>query len=116
MIKLRFSAPVFNTYCDGKITVCQYECNLIDTERGIVLMNFKVSGKASCSPMDTIDPVKGKILADSRAKYAAYRKAYKAITPTFLALKSEFTKYQNAYDQLVRLVFKEAHHVAVVSE
>lgn len=116
MIKLRFSAPVFNTYCDGKITVCQYECNLIDTERGIILMNFKVSGKASCSPMDTIDPVKGKILADSRAKYAAYRKAYKAILPTYKALHNEHNKYQNAFDQLVRLVIKEANHVATVSE
>ena len=75
MLKLRFSKPFHKQYMDGKVSVCKYECQIIDNQTKDVVSEFTVTGTAKCSPNDTVDPEFGKKLADSRAKFLAYKKA-----------------------------------------
>ena len=74
MLKLRFSKPSCKQYMDGKVSVCKYECCIIDNQTKEVVFEFSVTGTAKCSPNDTVNPEFGRKLADSRAKYAAYKK------------------------------------------
>lgn len=73
MLKLRFSKPSVKTYMDGKVTVCKYDCTLIEKSTNRVVDTFAVTGTSKCSPNDSIDVDYGRKLADSRAKLAAYR-------------------------------------------
>ena len=75
MLKLRFSKPFHKQYMDGKVSVCKYECQIVDNQTKDVVSEFTVTGTAKCSPNDTVNPEFGKKLADSRAKLAAYKKA-----------------------------------------
>lgn len=74
MIKLRFSPPVYKTYNGGKITTCLYECEQVDTRRRKVITKFTVQGKAVCSDSDTPNEKTGKMIAESRAKFLAYKR------------------------------------------
>ena len=74
MLKLRFSKPFHKQYMDGKISVCKYECQIIDSQTKDIVSQFTVTGTAKCSPDDTVDVEFGRRLADSRAKLAAYKK------------------------------------------
>ena len=75
MLKLRFSKPSHKQYMDGKVSVCKYECQIIDNQTKDIVSEFTVTGTAKCSPNDTVNPEFGKKLADSRAKLAAYKRA-----------------------------------------
>lgn len=75
MLKLRFSTPLHKQYMDGKVSVCKYECQIINNQTKDVVLKFTVTGTAKCSPNDSVDPEFGKKLADSRAKLAAYKRA-----------------------------------------
>jgi hypothetical protein len=74
MIKLRFSPPAYKTYHGGRITTCLYECEQVDTERKKVLTKFTVQGKATCSSLDIPNEKIGRMVAESRAKFLAYKK------------------------------------------
>ena len=73
MIKLRFSPPVYKTYNGGKVTTCLYKCQKVDSSKGIVLKEFSVVGKAKCSAQDVPDEKIGKMIAESKAKYLAFK-------------------------------------------
>ena len=73
MLKLRFSKPFVRNYNDGKITVCKYECYIINTETKEIVRTYNATGYAKCAPTDTVDEAFGRKLADSRAKRNAYR-------------------------------------------
>ena len=75
MLKLRFSKPFHKQYMDGKVSVCKYECQIVDNQTKAIVSEFTVTGTAKCSPNDTVNPEFGKKLADSRAKLAAYKRA-----------------------------------------
>ena len=75
MLKLRFSKPFHKQYMDGKVSVCKYECQIVDNQTKDVVSEFTVTGTAKCSPNDTVNPEFGQKLADSRAKLAAYKRA-----------------------------------------
>ena len=75
MLKLRFSKPFHKQYMDGKVSVCKYECQIVDNLTKDVVSEFTVTGTAKCSPNDTVNPEFGQKLADSRAKLAAYKRA-----------------------------------------
>ena len=73
MLKLRFSKPFHKQYMDGKVSVCKYECQIVDNQTKDVVSEFTVTGTAKCSPNDTVNPDFGAKLADSRAKLNAYK-------------------------------------------
>ncbi len=75
MFKLRFSKPFHKQYMDGKVSICKYECQIVNNLTKEIVSEFTVTGTAKCSPNDTVDPEFGKKLADSRAKLAAYKRA-----------------------------------------
>ena len=75
MLKLKFSKPSVKTYKDGKITVCKYKCMIIDNCTKEVLSAFNAKGISVCSDSDTVNAECGRRLADSRAKYNAYKEA-----------------------------------------
>lgn len=75
MLKLRFSKPFHKQYMDGKVSVCKYECQIVDNQTKAIVSEFTVTGTAKCSPNDPVNPEFGKKLADSRAKLAAYKRA-----------------------------------------
>lgn len=75
MLKLRFSEPFHKTYMDGKISVCKYDCTLVNNQTKQVIAEFTVTGTAKCAPNDTVNADFGAKLADSRAKLLAYKKA-----------------------------------------
>lgn len=81
MLKLRFSKPSIKTYADGKVTVCRYNCTVLDKQTKEVKMRFSVLGTAKCAPNDTVDAAYGRKLADSRAKFNAYKIAENIISP-----------------------------------
>ena len=73
MLKLRFSKPSIKTYMDGKITVCKYNCVLFDNNTKQTVKEFSVTGTSKCADTDTPNADYGRKLADSRAKYSAYK-------------------------------------------
>ena len=75
MLKLRFSEPFHKTYMDGKISVCKYDCTLVNNQTKQVIAEFTVTGTAKCAPNDAVNADFGAKLADSRAKLLAYKKA-----------------------------------------
>lgn len=75
MLKLKFSKPSVKTYKDGKITVCRYKCAIIDNCTKEVLSAFNAKGISVCSDSDVVNAECGRRLADSRAKYNAYKEA-----------------------------------------
>ena len=78
MIKLRFSKPKYNTFNNGKVTTCCYNCDLVNTRTRTVINNYcKVKGTAICNDTDTPNPAIGRMIADSRAKKNAYEYAAK---------------------------------------
>lgn len=79
MLKLRFSQPFKKQYLDGKISLCKYNCIIIDNSDKSVISKFSVTGTAKCAPNDSVDPEFGMKLADSRAKLSAYREAAKLL-------------------------------------
>lgn len=81
MLKLRFSKPFVRQYMDGKISVCKYECVIVDGYTKAIKEKFTVTGYAKCSPNDTVDTEFGRKLADSRAKYNAYKYAANILCP-----------------------------------
>lgn len=84
MIKLQFSKPHFHTYNEGKTTICIYSCKVIDNDNKEIKAEFKTTGKAICSENDTLDPAVGRMIADSRAKYKAYKIAYSMHSGTLI--------------------------------
>ena len=75
MLKLRFSKPLHKQYMDGKVSVCKYDCVILNNQTKEVIAEFTVTGTAKCSPNDTVNPELGIKLADSRAKLLAYKRA-----------------------------------------
>lgn len=73
-------------------------------------------GKAKCSKHDTFDEVKGRRIAESRAKEKIYRTAYKTLfSITMIARES----YHRSWDRTVyfrRLADREALHVLKLCE
>lgn len=84
MLKLRFSKPSTRQYMDGKVTVCKYVCTIIDGSTKEVKEKFTVTGSAKCSPNDAVNADFGRKLADSRAKFNAYKHAASFICPMCL--------------------------------
>ena len=84
MLKLRFSEPFHKTYMDGKISVCKYDCTLVNNQTKQVIAEFTVTGTAKCAPNDTVNADFGAKLADSRAKYKAYQYASNLLCPECL--------------------------------
>lgn len=82
MLKLRFSKPFQRQYMDGKISVCKYECTVVDNTTKEIKDKFTVTGYAKCAPTDTVDADFGRKLADSRAKRKAYREAAAILCPS----------------------------------
>lgn len=80
MLKLKFSKPNMKTYMDGKITVCKYQCEIINNEDKSVIDSFTATGTAKCAPEDNLSPEVGRKLADSRAKMSAYKTASHLLT------------------------------------
>lgn len=81
MLKLRFSEPFQRQYMDGKISVCKYECAVVDNTTKEIKDKFTVTGYAKCADTDTVDRDFGRKLADSRAKRKAYRQAASVLCP-----------------------------------
>lgn len=115
MLKLRFSKPSVKTYKDGKITVCKYDCTLIDGETKIVVNEFSTTGMSKCSPNDALDVDYGRKLADSRAKLAAYKIASSIITEDeiqqMLAQMEHFSELIHFTDTMRYLKKKEISHI-----
>lgn len=84
MLKLRFSKPFMRQYMDGKISVCKYECRIINNETKEVIKTFTSTGYAKCAPEDIVNAEFGRKLADSRAKYKAYQYASNILCPECL--------------------------------
>lgn len=76
MLKLKFSKPVFHTYNGGDITVCRFQC--IVMQDGVPCDSFQSQGVAKRAKEDALNPVLGRHLAESRAKEKAYNKVRKA--------------------------------------
>lgn len=74
MLKLRFSKPFHMQYMDGKVSICKYRCTLMNKATKEVIDEFTVTGVAKCSANDTPNAEFGAKLADSRAKFLAYKK------------------------------------------
>lgn len=85
MLKLRFSQPFAKQYMDGKVSVCKYECLIVDNATKAIKERFTVTGTAKCAPSDTVDAEFGRKLADSRAKLAAYKYAANILCPSCIA-------------------------------
>ena len=120
MLKLRFSKPSIKTYADGKITVCKYDCTLINGNSKRVMDEFSVTGTSKCSPNDILDAAYGRKLADSRAKLNAYKIAARIISPKEMERLIEKVNY--TYD-LIRFVDtmqylkkKEIDHIKFLNE
>lgn len=76
MTKLTFSKPKYIINKGEKYVICQFDCIIRDTESKKSSLSFRVEGKAKCAPTDTYNEVTGKHIAESRAKYEAYRMAH----------------------------------------
>ena len=81
MLKLRFSKPFIRQYMDGRISVCKYDCVIMDNDTKEVKEKFTVAGYAKCAPEDSVNAEFGRKLADSRAKYKAYQYASNILCP-----------------------------------
>lgn len=120
MLKLRFSKPSVKTYMNGKITICKYDCTLIDGETKIVVNEFPATGMSKCSPNDVLDVDYGRKLADSRAKLAAYRIASSIISEEdiedMLAQMEHFSELIHFTDTMRYLKKKEIAHIEFLNE
>lgn len=118
MIKLRFSPPVYKTYNGGKITTCTYKCEQVNTRRKEVISEFTVQGKATCSDQDVPNERIGRNIAESRAKYLAYKRV--AISPdcledceTDVDRRSEYLMYQY---KIQRCKKRELDHLKTLTQ
>ena len=92
MFKLRFSNPMYHTYDNDRITVCKYECTVLDCSKKEVIQTFKVIGKSICSPEDTIDVRMGKMIAEGKAKLLAYSKMSNYYSQSYIDYLTEQVK------------------------
>ena len=118
MLKLRFSKPSFTTHCEGRITVCRYECLIIDNEAKTQVAKFNATGVAKCAPNDTMDERYGRMLADSRAKLNAYRMAGRILPIKDVRFIQNFIKQSTDSLSFVikmrQLKNKELEHIEVL--
>lgn len=115
MLKLRFSKPSVRTYMDGKVTVCKYDCTLIDGNTKTIVEKFSVKGTSKCAPSDNVDADFGRKLADSRAKFEAYKVASNMVDPECIKCMIEEIKcnYETIdfIETMQYLKRKEADHI-----
>jgi len=103
---------------DGKITVCKYECAIVDNCTKEVITSFTVTGSAKCAPSDSVDEGFGAKLADSRAKLTAYKKAASYYPKE--EVRAMMDQIMNVaptirfVDQMFFLKKKEADHIAEI--
>lgn len=120
MLKLRFSKPFIKTYNDGKVTVCRYNCTLIDSKTKRVTNEFSVTGTAKCSPNDVVDESYGRKLADSRAKYEAYKSALDYVCPgcyeDMVSSLETLMGIVDFVDMMKYLKTKEREHIQFIKE
>ena len=115
MLKLRFSKPFIRQYMDDKITVCKYECVIMDNDTKEVKEKFTATGYAKCAPEDTVNAEFGRKLADSRAKYKAYQYASNILCPecldTLVERVNEGIQLLDFIDTMLFLKKKEITHI-----
>jgi len=115
MLKLRFSKPFIRQYMDGKISVCKYECVIVDNDTKEVKEKFTVTGYAKCAPEDAVNAEFGRKLADSRAKYKAYQHASNILCPECLECLvekvNEGITLLDFIDTMLFLKKKEVSHI-----
>lgn len=115
MLKLRFSKPFVRQYMDNKITVCKYECVIVDNDTKEVKGKFTTIGYAKCAPEDAVSAEFGRKLADSRAKYKAYQLASNILCPkcldTLVEKVNEGIKLLDFIDTMLFLKKKELTHI-----
>ena len=115
MFKLRFSKPFMRQYMNGKISVCKYECQILDNETKEVKLTFTATGYAKCAPEDAVNPEFGRKLADSRAKYRAYQQAANILCPDCLEALAEKVNagidLLDFVDTMLYLKKKEINHI-----
>ena len=118
MMKLRFSKPTFKQYLNGRITVCKYDCTVIDNLDKSIVAEFSVTGTAKCSPNDTVSDF-GIKLADSRAKLNAYKKASNLLPSNVIYEWIEELKGKASFiDFLAQMRYlkrKEIDHIEAIS-
>lgn len=70
MLKLRFVNRTFKQL--DTTTTCTFQCEFYNTQTKEVITQFDITGSTKLSENDTFDAVKGKQIAESKAKIKAY--------------------------------------------
>ena len=110
MYKLSFSNPVFYTYDEGKITVCRFLCTV--KSDGKEVFHYRVQGVAKCAAQDTLDPVLGKHIAESRAKKKGYAILRKYAYEHWVEYLDKTEDFYDIFSQMSYMEGKEVSHIA----
>lgn len=83
--KLKLGNPEYKVFRNAGIVLCTFKCrvsgNNPESKETGLFKPFRACAKAQCSSKDTFNVETGKRIAQTRAKYEAYKKASKMIFP-----------------------------------
>jgi transcription antitermination factor NusG len=104
---------------DGKVTVCRYKCTVIDNKNKKVISTFIAKGISKCSDNDTLNIEQGRRLADSRAKYYAYKKAVEMYSQdeidAIVKAINESVELVEFYNKMLYLKKSEIKHIKLLN-
>lgn len=105
---ITFSKSKFYVNEHKKTVVCSIKITFIDR-----VIEFK--GKSKCSPEDTFDAIKGKRIAESRAKAKAYSTAARIYREYEKFIMDKLFKARDKADFCEFLTKREALHIIELS-
>lgn len=101
---INFNSTIYKVDTTNKVIVCIIEFSIAGHP-------FKCVGKARCNKEDVFDEVKGRRIAESRAKTKVYKKAAMVYNTYAKALMDDFNRYSRLDTICSMLALKENKHV-----
>lgn len=114
-IKATLNEDNVKFFCNEKkgVVVCKIKSYIryFSPTQGYVFKEVESIGKAVCGKEDKYDEVKGKQIAESRAKVELYRKIKEAIVELKHQFFNEEMDLANQKSRYERLISKEVSHI-----